>query len=514
MKENLPEADRLIDELQGRLRTLLRGGGLTIGGVVLRRLLAVVYVVILTGFLGASGYGAYVLLLSAVSILAVVATMGLQQGTMRFVSKLRAGEMAEELRGLVKAASGIGLAGALLAALLGWAASDIIAVRVFRQPALGGYLRWISLAVPPVVLCTLWLAATRGFQRAEETVWVSNIFEPGARIVIFLALALAGMGLGAAVGAYVGAAAGSALVALLALRRLLPSGRGRMESSHAWALLSFSAPLMGSAMVGIVAEWADTLMLGYFTVTTQVGIYNVALRVAALNGMIHHSFNAIFAPIVSELLHREEMEGLGQLFRIDTRWVFTLTFPIFLLVVLLRKEILALFGLEFTRGSLALIILSSAIFLNASVGGCGAIVRMAGWTRMSFINTLVASVSNVLLNLLLIPRFGILGAAVATGFSFVLNNALHLGQVWWYLGLLPYDRKWLKPVVAGLGAGLLAYGLKVGVPMGSAALSLAVPALVFGACYAGLLLLQRLEREDRLMLRLVGAKVAGRDAVR
>jgi O-antigen/teichoic acid export membrane protein len=268
---------------------------------------------------------------------------------------------------------------------------------------------------------------------------------------------------------------------------------------------------MGSAMVGIIAEWADTLMLGYFTVTTQVGIYNVALRVAALNGMIHHSFNTIFAPIVSELLHRKEMEGLGQLFKIDTRWVFTLTFPIFLLVILLRKEILVLFGLEFTQGSLALIILSSAIFFNASVGGCGAIIRMAGWTRMSFVNTLVSSVSNVLLNLVLIPRFGIVGAALATGFSFVLNNALNLGQVWWYLRILPYDRKWVKPVVAGLGAGLLAYGLQAWMPLASTALSLAVPAVVFGACYLGLLILQKLEREDRIMLRLVRAKIIGKE---
>jgi O-antigen/teichoic acid export membrane protein len=511
LKENASGADRIIDELHSRLRTLLRGGGLTFGGVVLRRLIAVVYVIILTGFLGASGYGAYMLLLSAVSIMAVIATLGLQQGTMRFVSKLRAEQEADQVGGLVRISSGLGLVASALMVLAGWAASDFIAEKVFRQPALGGYLRWAVLAVPAVVLCALWLSATRGFHRVEETVWVSNLFEPAARIVIFLALALAGLGLGAAVGSYVGAAVGSALVAGLALRRLLPSGGGRMASSHAWALLSFSAPLMGSAMVGIIAEWADTLMLGYFTVTTQVGIYNVALRVAALNGMIHHSFNTIFAPIVSELLHRKEMEGLGQLFKIDTRWVFTLTFPIFLLVILLRKEILVLFGLEFTQGSLALIILSSAIFFNASVGGCGAIIRMAGWTRMSFVNTLVSSVSNVLLNLVLIPRFGIVGAALATGFSFVLNNALNLGQVWWYLRILPYDRKWVKPVVAGLGAGLLAYGLQAWMPLASTALSLAVPAVVFGACYLGLLILQKLEREDRIMLRLVRAKIIGKE---
>ena len=95
--------------------------------------------------------------------------------------------------------------------------------------------------------------------------------------------------------------------------------------------------------------------------------------------MIHFAFGSMFAPIIAELLQRNDMEGLDQLFKIDTRWVFTLTLPLFVLVVLLSRDILVIFGAQFTQGSLALIILATAFFFNSCVGSCGAIIRMAGW---------------------------------------------------------------------------------------------------------------------------------------
>ena len=134
---------------------------------------------------------------------------------------------------------------------------------------------------------------------------------------------------------------------------------------------------------------------------------------------------------------------------------------------------------------------------------------MSGRTRLYFANNFGVSVLNVLLNLLLIPRLGILGAALATGTSTVIVNAMRLAQVWWLFKLSPYDRKWAKPLVAGLAGGLVVAGLQRIAPVASPALNLALSTGVFGLCYVGLLLLQRIQREDRLMLRLLRARVFG-----
>ena len=507
MKKTVVETDQLIEELQGPLRTLLRGGGLSMGGVILRRVFGVAYVLILTSFLGAGGYGAYMLLFGAVTIMTGVATMGLGEGTMRFVAQFRAGGRTDQIGNLVRAATGLGLASSVVVALAGWSLAGPIASRVFHQPALAGLLRWMSLAVPASVLGVLWLHGTKGFKRMEETVWISNLFEPAARIGLFLVLVLGGLGLGAAVGSHIVAAVASAALAGFALRRLTGPSRGAVEPGQTRALLSYSVPLLGASMLGLITQWTDTLMLGYFTATTQVGIYNVAFRVAALCGMIHFAFNSIFAPIIADQLQRDKHESLGQLFKIDTRWVFTLTLPIFILVVLLGRDILAFFGSEFMQGGVTLVILSVTTFFISCTGSSGSIIHMAGWTRLSFVNMCIISGLNVLLNLLLIPRFGILGAAVGTGTSLIMGNALYLGQVWWYLRLSPYDRKWIKPLVAGLAAGLLVVVLQRLVPGASPAWNMAFSTGAFGLCYVGLLLVLQLEREDQLMIRLVRERI-------
>ncbi|MDV2495156.1 MAG: flippase [bacterium] len=503
-------ADQLSDELQRSLRTLFRGGGLAVAGAVLRRLFGIISIIIFTTFLGAGGFGAYMLLFGAVTIMSVIAAMGLAPGTMRFVVQKRAEGRADQVLGLVRTASRLGFASSVVVVLVGWVLAGPIVTQIFHQPEQVGLLRWMTLAVPASVLCLLWLHATKGFHRMEETFWVSDFFDPAVRISLFLLFVLGGIGLlGAAVSAYIGAAVASAVLARLALRRLVPPGPVRTEPGEVWALLSFSLPLLGAGAVGMIMEWTDTMMLGYFTATSQVGVYNVALRVAALSVMVHLAFTSIFAPISADLLQRNKMESLDQLLKIDTRWVFTLTLPIFVLVVLLSRDILVIFGPEFMQGGVALMVLTSALFFNACTGSCGAIIRMSGRTRLAFANNCVAGVLNVLLNLLLIPRLGILGAALATGASIVVVNALRLVQVWWLFKLSPYDRKWVKPVVAGLSGSLAVAGLQKIAPVASPAWNLAVSAGVFSLCYAGLLLLQRLEREDKLMLRLLRARVFG-----
>ncbi|MDA2916249.1 flippase [Nitrospinae bacterium AH_259_B05_G02_I21] len=478
-------------------------------GTVLRRLFGIISIIIFTTFLGAGGFGAYMLLLGAVTIMSVIAAMGLAPGTMRFVVQKRTEGQADQVAGLVRTASWVGFASSVVVVLVGWAAAGPIVARIFHQPEQVGLLRWMMLAVPASVLCSLWLHATMGFHRMEETFWISDLFGPSTRIGFFLVLILGGFSLGAAVGAYIGAAVASAVLALRALRRLVPPGPARPKPGEVWTLLSFSLPLLGAGAVGMIMEWTDTMMLGYFTATSQVGVYNVALRVATLSVMIHLGFSSIFAPISADLLQRNKMESLDQLLKIDNRWVFTLTLPIFVLAMLLSRDILAIFGPELTQGSVALMVLTSALFFNACTGSCGAIIRMSGRTRLAFANNCGAGVLNVLLNLLLIPRLGILGAALATGASIVVVNALRLVQVWWLLKLLPYDRKWVKPVVAGLAGGLAVTGLQKMAPLASPVWNLALSALVFSLCFVGLLLLLRVEREDRLMLRLLRARVFG-----
>lgn len=122
---------------------------------------------------------------------------------------------------------------------------------------------------------------------------------------------------------------------------------------------------------------------------------------------------------------------------------------------------------------------------------------IAGRTRLALLDYILVVVTEVTLSLLLIPPFGLLGAAVANAVGTAINNALPLWQVWRDLGLHPYRWDYWKPISAGIASALIAKFVLVGAAIDPGPRSAFVAAIIIGISYLGLLMLLGLSPEDR-----------------
>ena len=174
-------------------------------------------------------------------------------------------------------------------------------------------------------------------------------------------------------------------------------------------IVKTSFPMMLSSSILLLMAWSDTIMIGIFKAEVEVGIYNVALKLAMTTGIVLASVNSIVAPKLSETFNNYKVDEFQKLIKQSTRIIFFSTLPILIILFLLPEFLLSFFGAEFTIAKNTLLILLVGQVGNAMSGSVGYILQMTGNEKL-FQNILtLALLLNIVLNFLLIPKYGIIG---------------------------------------------------------------------------------------------------------
>jgi O-antigen/teichoic acid export membrane protein len=198
---------------------------------------------------------------------------------------------------------------------------------------------------------------------------------------------------------------------------------------------------------------------------------------------------------------------MERMYQTTARWTFTLNFPLFLIILMFPGQILSIFGSSYVDGTTALIILAWADLAKTGTGICGAVLDMTGRTRLKLVNAVIMSALMVGLNVLFIPRWGVIGAAIATLTAVAADNLLRLIEVYILFRLLPYNLSFLKPITAGLVAVGTALLLGRLLPAEASLVYTAVGAIVLLVVYTGVILLLGLSEEDRTVLARLRVRV-------
>lgn len=205
--------------------------------------------------------------------------------------------------------------------------------------------------------------------------------------------------------------------------------------------------------------WSDVLVMGMYRPAAEVGVYAVASRLATAINMPTDSLGASLAPSFSGLVGRGDTEGLRRLFHTSTRWIFLLASGMALVLVLGGLPILHVFGKDFRAGYVVLCILAVGQMASAAFGANGTLITMTGHPKVNLANSLCLGMGNLGLNLLLVPRYGALGAAAAAAASVITVNLARATEIRLILKIGPWDRTILKPMLilvlsGGAGAGV------------------------------------------------------------
>lgn len=169
-------------------------------------------------------------------------------------------------------------------------------------------------------------------------------------------------------------------------------------------------------------------VIGAILTAEMVGLYSVAQRSALIMGFFHSSAMAIFAPMISPLVKQKKYGKLQQLVTSITRWLIWVNLVVGILMIIFSSFILSLFGEEFLAARTVFIIIIIGQMFNTLTGPSGLLLNLGGHERLSTVLHITAMASLVVLNLLLVPRYGIIGAAAAQFVGVVsLNIMLYIG---------------------------------------------------------------------------------------
>lgn len=477
-------------------------------GMLTGRCLYIVGQIALARLLGPGAFGLYAIGWAIFRIVSRLAPLGLDQGILRYGSRYRNSDLPR-LKGLFIRALGLALlSGSIIGGGL-FLAAPWLAEQVYNKPELTSVIRWFSPAYFLIASLKVAVAATRVSQRMQYSVYAEHLAQPAANLFLILVFFLLGWGLSGAVAALAISVVISVTVAWYHVRGLFPEVFTRSVKAAPVPKQVFTFSLVAS-LAGVSTALnvsVDRLMIGYFKPAAEVGVYQAIAQSSILFATIIGAFGTIFSPMIADLHQRGLTEQLGELFKVSTKWGFYICLPLFLVMCLAPHEIiLVLFGPEYESGSLPLVILAVGQLINVGSGSVGLVMVMTGNQKRWLLISSSALLLNVTLNWLLIPRLGLVGAALAAALSLSTLFGFGLFQVKRRLGIWPHDSRYWKGLLAALftaAALVLVQWLNLDIAVLELALSLTISVGVF----VSVLVVLGLDDEDKEFIESIWTRV-------
>jgi O-antigen/teichoic acid export membrane protein len=418
---------------------LIRSGLGSAGIQALNRLVGLALVIVLARSLGAEGYGIYAYALAIMSLLMVVAEAGLPTLLMRELAASYGlkdwGLLHDTLRRVLRF---VALAAAIVSTLgllvLWWWWGAFSLAMLYT-------MGWMLLALPVFVLCKTISFALHGLNRIVIGQAIDMLIRPLLILVIISIFFFVWPGLREPYYAMLAQLMGAVsvlIIGALLLKRYLPMDATVVEQEHRShdrfkSALHFI--LIGGA--GAMNSYSDIIMLSWFATVEDVGIYRVAVQGATLVAFGLTAVNSVVAPQFSKLYAQGDIVRLQFLATQSARVILLSALPLALAFILAGGAIASwMFGTEYSAARTALGILAAGQLVNAGFGSVGLLLNMTGHERVTARIFWRTALLNIVLNAVMIPHYGLEGAAFATTLSLVIWNALLHREVKKRLGII------------------------------------------------------------------------------
>lgn len=399
-------------------------------------------------------YGMYALLLAILEIITMIALLGLGPGAARFIAYLKEKREAENIKRVILICLKITLGAGLAFAFLFFFLASWISTSIFHEPQLTLPLKIFSLGIPFLVIINILSSIFRGFNQVKPKVYFLDILMRlliilFISIVIFLGYSLVEIVLGRLLALIVTAISFTwythkKLSFFFSKRKI----EEKKDSRLVKRLLSFSLPLLATTILATIMTKVDTLMIGYFRTPQEVGLYNGAIPLARLLQIILSSVGFIYLPILTGLWAKKLLPDIKRTYQVLTKWVFSAVFPVFLIFFIFPKHCLNLFfGVDFIPAFASLQIIAFGFLIHVLFGMNGLTTMVIGKTRINMWANIIAVLVNIALNIILIPKFGIVGAALASCTSLILRNVFISLRLYQLSKIQPFTKNFVKPVV-------------------------------------------------------------------
>ncbi len=489
----------------GDVVAVAKGAGFLVAGRSFSSVVRLIAAVLLARWLGASNYGLYVLAVSVAFAASSIASLGLDVAMERFIAVFTRRGDAAGAKGTLQ----VGVIGTLVPGLLVASGlvvfADQIAVEVFNEQDLIPLFGLAAALALVIGMSTLLLAVLVGCKRIDQSALSDHVIQPVSRLVFLLALAPLGMtpllaGVALLLSYFVSVGAMVAFIGRKIPLIGLPRARHDVREIGAFAF-----PFWFTGFLRIIRTRINSLLLGVVGTAANVGVFAVVTSASTLGRLANASINTALRPTLAELHDIGDAKEVGRLYATTTRWTLAVSLPVFVFMVLVPSSVLSLFGESFETGVTALVIASAAEVVNGATGMCGPIIAMSAYNKLKVANATAWMVISLVANVIMIPLWGVVGAALAILASTTLINVIRVVELWVIMRILPWDRHIWKPFAAAAGTAAVALPVVAALPEPLGFPLLVALALGIGVVFVALVALLGLEPDDRQVLdRLLG----------
>jgi O-antigen/teichoic acid export membrane protein len=417
---------------------ILRGSLLSSGLRIFAVLLAYASHAIISRLLGVHGYGIYVIGLSWSLVLTLPARLGFDQSSLRYATVYLETGQTGAFRAFVRVATG----GVTLASI---AIGSLFAI-------LGGSLgvgdHRVILAAALLILPQALLGVLSAIIRSSNRIWATQFYDqilrPAVLIAALLLFAATGRPLEPSAVLLFHSAAAFLALGMLVIHFFKVFGHVRRTRPNYQPLsqwLAVSMPLLVIAMAQELLNQLEIILLGYFRNAEQAALFSAAWRLAGLVTFALTTFGVLCGPMVASAYHRRDVQRLNKLVQFAARLITASAGLMILILVAGGKLLLSVFGPGFEAAYLPMLALLAGAGVNAFTGIVAYLLTMTGRERIGMWIFCGALAVSLTLNLLLIPKFGALGAAIAS------STALSA----WNLAMIFYVRRKLGLDATALG---------------------------------------------------------------
>ena len=447
-----------MSEINTALQRIARGAGITIVGTTASLIMGFFSRALIARAISLSDYGLFNLILTVLTISLTVAALGIPNSMPRqipyYLTRKR-----EKFPELISTATFIILISGVITMGVLFAFSGVIS-EVFTDPAVSWGLRIISLSAPFTLLTSHLVSSALGLGRVRERFYYQQILRPLLWLLGVGFLYIIGPTLRSLLYLWVLLSAFIFLTLAIDIKRLkIVRIKPAFDPEIAKELTIFSLPLMLSGILWTFMTKMDTLMVGHYLPSSEVGLYNAAVPLASLLPFMLTAINTLYVPMATPLFAEGNMQDLTRLYQVVTKWILLGTLPFFAVLFVFPETSLGLvFGSKYLAASLTLQVLAIGFMFHTILGPNGLTLTVVGKTGFLTISNTLAVIVDFLLNMLLIPQWGIEGAAVATAVSYLVVNLANSWKIYIETGIQPFSGAYTKGLI--LGAGWIA-SLKV-----------------------------------------------------
>jgi len=486
------------------LVTIAHGAVVTSGAVSAQRVLSTLTEFVLTRGLGPVAYGVYALAWRIAQVLSRLVTFGSVPALQRFLPAADDAVQRSRVTGLAYVTT-LGF-GSVIAVSV-WLLAPLINVNTVTEPAFTPAIRLFGLLVGLLGLVMIVAAIFRAIGSARGEVLFNKLLRPSARLIgATLALALGYSVVGVA-GAMVACMLALVLIGVPASIQstgIVPRIRG--IGSEARRFYNHAGPVAMSSLGKVFQNRVDILLVGALLTAVDAGTYNVVLVLISITWIPLLSFNQLLPPVASDLYADDQMDTLNAVYSSATRLIVTTVLPFLAVLGVYGEQLLAVFGPTYARGYVPLVVYLGGVFVGSAVGATGWLLMMTDHQYARMVLDWILAVLNVALTYAFTVKFGLVGAALGTSLAIATQNGLQVLLLRRFEGLFPFDRTFLKPLVAG--GGMLVTMLVVRASL-SGLTAVTAGTIVGLASYVVALVVLGVDPRDRLVIAELAARYRG-----